>query len=174
MPKSTFINRLDGIQPRSETHASGHKLTAIEEESLVKQLLNADKQGFSVRPEFLRGMAQILLRERTKDPTAVLGVNWASSFIKHRPELHTRYNRRITYQRAKQEDPKVLKQWFGTVHDAIKEHGIHEDDIWNFDETGQGQIGRRITQGATYSFDMPRTLFTNWGWSSIIGTGGPP
>ena len=54
--------------------------------------------------------------------------------------------------------PSVLKQWFGTVHDAIKEHGIHEDDIWNFDETGQGQIGRRITQGATYSFDMPRTL----------------
>src|SRR5699024_8436340 len=77
-PKTTFINRLDGIQPRSETRASGHKLTAVEEESLVKQLLNADKRGFSVRPEFLRGMAQILLRERTQNPTAVLGVNWAS------------------------------------------------------------------------------------------------
>ena len=44
--------------------------------------------------------------------------------------------RRITYQRAKQEDPKVLKQWFETVRKAIQEHGIHEDDIWNFDETG--------------------------------------
>lgn len=90
-------------------------MTGVEEESLVKQLLNADKRGFSVRPEFLRGMAQILLRERTKDLTAVLGVNWASSFIKHRPELRTRYNRRIAYQIAKQEDPKVLKQWFGTA-----------------------------------------------------------
>ena len=38
----------------------------------------------------------------------------------------------------------------------------------------QGQIDRHITQDPTYSFDMPRMLFTNWGWSSIIGTRGPP
>ncbi|KAG2000713.1 hypothetical protein GB937_010911, partial [Aspergillus fischeri] len=60
----------------------------------------------------------------------------AYSFIKRRPELRTRYNQRITYQRAKQEDPKVIKQWFETVREAIQEHSIHKDDIWNFDETG--------------------------------------
>ena len=79
-------------------------------------------------------MAQILLHKRTQDSTATIGVNWASSFIRRRPELRTRYNWRITYQRAKQEDSKVLNQWFETVHAAIQEHGIHEDDIWNFDE----------------------------------------
>jgi hypothetical protein len=25
---------------------------------------------------------------------------------------------------------------FKTIHETIQEHGIHEDDIWNFDETG--------------------------------------
>jgi hypothetical protein len=30
----------------------------------------------------------------------------------------------------------VLKQWFATVRETIQEYGIHEDDIWNFDETG--------------------------------------
>jgi hypothetical protein len=104
-------------------------LTAIEEEVLVKRVLDADKRGFSIRPDFLRGMAQILLRKRSQDSTAVLGVNWAYSFVKRRPELRARYNRRITYQRAKQENPKVIKQWFETVHGAIQEHGIHEDDI---------------------------------------------
>jgi hypothetical protein len=73
------------------------------------KLLYADKRGFLIRPQFLRGMAQILLRERTQDPTAVLGINWAYKFIKRNPELRTRYNRRISYQRAKQEDPKVIK-----------------------------------------------------------------
>ena len=29
-----------------------------------------------------------------------------------------------------------MKQWFEVVHATIQEHGIHEDDIWNFDETG--------------------------------------
>jgi hypothetical protein len=81
-------------------------------------------------------MAQILLRKRIQDPTAVLGINWSYSFTRRRPELHTRYNWRITYQRAKQEDPKVIKQWFETVCEVIQEHGIHKDDIWNFDETG--------------------------------------
>lgn len=28
-----------------------------------------------------------------------------------------------------------MKQWFETVHEAIQEHGIHKDDMWNFDET---------------------------------------
>jgi hypothetical protein len=123
------------MKSRSETRASGHKLTDFEEEALVKQLLDADKRGFSIRPQYLREMAQILLHKRTQDSTATIGVNWAS-FIRRRPELRTRYNRKITYQRAKQEDPKVLNQWFETVHAAIQEYGIHEDDIWNFDETG--------------------------------------
>ena len=81
-------------------------------------------------------MAQILLSERTQDSLQTLDANWTSKFVKHHPALRTRYNQRITYQRAKQEDPRVIKQWFETVHAAIQEHGIHEDDIWNFDETG--------------------------------------
>lgn len=101
MPESTLINRLNGINPRSETRANGHKLTVIEEEVLIKQLLDPDKRGFPIRPEFLRTMAHILLRERTRDLTAQLSVNWASKFVKRHHELRTRYNRRITYQRAK-------------------------------------------------------------------------
>lgn len=91
-----------------ETRANSHKLTRFEEESLLKQLLDADKRGFSIRPEFLRGMAEILLRNRRQDSTASLGINWSYKFVKRHPELHTRYTRRITYQRAKQEDPKVI------------------------------------------------------------------
>jgi hypothetical protein len=63
VPEATLRSQLRGIKPQSETHANGHKLTAIEEETLVKRLLDADKQGFSIRPEFLRGMAQILLHK---------------------------------------------------------------------------------------------------------------
>lgn len=41
--KATLRNRLKGMKSRSETRASGHKLTDFEEEALVKQLLDADK-----------------------------------------------------------------------------------------------------------------------------------
>ena len=135
VPEATLRRRLQGRKSRAETRATGHKLNSLEEEVLFKRSLDADKRGFSIRPEFLRGMAQILLRERTQDPEATVGVNWAYKFVKRHPALRTRYNRRITYQRAKQEDPEVIKQWFVTVREAIQEHGIYEDDIWNFDET---------------------------------------
>ncbi|KAJ5819468.1 hypothetical protein N7474_005059 [Penicillium riverlandense] len=114
VPETTLRRRLNGSKSRAETRANGHKLNQFEEEVLEKKLLEADKRGFSIRPEFLRGMAQILLRDRTQDPTATLGVNWTYKFIKRHPALRTRYNRRITYQRAKQEDPNIIKQWFAT------------------------------------------------------------
>jgi hypothetical protein len=97
--KQPLLNRLRGIKPRAETRANSHKLTALEEEVLAKRLLDADRRGFSIRPQFLRGMTHILLYARTNDPTSVIGVNWAYKFIKRHPALRTRYNRRISYQR---------------------------------------------------------------------------
>ncbi|KKA16978.1 hypothetical protein T310_9415, partial [Rasamsonia emersonii CBS 393.64] len=64
VPEATLRARLKGRQPRAETRANGHRLKAIEEETLIQRLLEADKRGFPIRPEFLRSMAQILLRER--------------------------------------------------------------------------------------------------------------
>jgi hypothetical protein len=54
-------------------------------------------------------MAETLLCDCTRNATATLGVNWPYTFTKRCPELRTRYNQRITYQRAKQEDLKVIK-----------------------------------------------------------------
>jgi hypothetical protein len=169
--RTTLRARLDGRKSRSETRANGHKLTNSEEDVLVKKLLDADKRGFSIRSEFLRQMAETLLRDRTRNATATLGVNWPYTFTKRRPELRTRYNRRITYQRAKQEDPKVIKQWFQTVQEVIEEHGIHEDDIWNFDETGfaMGVCTTSKVITAVERSERPRTVIQgNWEWVTII------
>jgi hypothetical protein len=74
-------------------------------------------------------MAHILLYKRTNDPTLVIGVNWAYKFIKHHPALCTRYNIRISYQQAKQEDLKIIEQWFKLIYTTIQEYGIHEDNM---------------------------------------------
>ncbi|GFF97053.1 hypothetical protein IFM47457_11199 [Aspergillus lentulus] len=55
--ESSLRKWLAGVKPRAETCANGYKLTVTEEESLVKQLLDADKQGFLIQLEFLCGMA---------------------------------------------------------------------------------------------------------------------
>ena len=108
VPEATLRTRLKGRQSRVEVRANRHKLTEFEEESLVKQLLDADKRGFPIRPEFIRRIAQILLSGRLQNSTTVLDINWAYKFTKRHPQLSTQYSRRITYQRAKQENPRVI------------------------------------------------------------------
>jgi hypothetical protein len=81
-------------------------------------------------------MANILPAARGPTPLSIVSVNWVSSYIKCRDDLRTRFSRRYDYQRALNEDPKSLREWFATVQRVIDENGIQPEDIYNFDETG--------------------------------------
>jgi len=48
VPEATLCTYLKERQPHTETHANDHKLKTIEEKTLIQQLLEADKQGFSI------------------------------------------------------------------------------------------------------------------------------
>ena len=98
-------------------------------------------------------------------------VNWAFTFVRCHPQLRTRFNRQIPYQQAKQEDPKIIKQWFNMILETIQEHGIHEHDIWNFDETdfamGLCTTSKVIT--AIERSEQPHTVIQgNHEWVTII------
>lgn len=41
----------------------------------------------------------------------------------------------MSRERAKQQDPEVIKPSFETVREDIQSHSVYEDDIWNFNET---------------------------------------
>jgi hypothetical protein len=43
VPETTLRARVDGRKSRTETRPSDHKLKAIEEKTLIKKLLEADK-----------------------------------------------------------------------------------------------------------------------------------
>jgi hypothetical protein len=111
-------------------------LTEFEEESLVQWILSMDSRGAAPRPSTVRDMANILLADRGNMPVLTVGKNWASNFVNRREELQIRFSRRYDYQRAQNEDPKILREWFKTVQSVINKNGIQSDDIYNFDETG--------------------------------------
>jgi len=78
-------------------------------------------------------MANRLLRDRD---TACVGKNWASNFVRRRPELKTVFSRKYDYSRALCEDTKLIQGWFSLIHNTIAKYGIADMDIYNFDETG--------------------------------------
>jgi hypothetical protein len=106
----------------------------LEEASLKKWILDMDERGLPPTQDMVRTMANLLLSHKG-EPEAV-SLNWVSHFIKQHDEITSKYTHKYDYQRAKCEDPKIIKQWFDLVQNTIVKYGILEQDIYNFDETG--------------------------------------
>jgi hypothetical protein len=109
VPRSTLRHRLAGLTNRAETRANNHKLSEIEEQSLVKWVVSMDMRGAAPRPPHMRDMVNLLLAERGSTPSPTVGQKWVYNFIQRSPELKTRLSRRYDYQRARCEDPIVIQ-----------------------------------------------------------------
>lgn len=137
--RDTLRRRRAGIVARHERSAPTRKLNDCEEQVLVNWILDMDSRGYSPRVAEVRRKADILLKERTqstnKDPPTV-GHNWSTNFIKRRPELRSKFQRKKDQQRAKCEDPKIIGEWFKLVENVKAKYGVPDEDIYNFDETG--------------------------------------
>jgi hypothetical protein len=136
IPESTLRTRLSGTTPRAFSRANSHKLSEIEEETLEKWILSIDSRGSAPRPSMVREMANVLLEKRGITPVSSVGEKWVYNFVKRRPLLSSRFSKRYNYERAKCEDPEVIKGWFNLVQKTILQFRIHPDDVYNFDETG--------------------------------------
>lgn len=155
VPLTTLHARTAGRISRVDKHPSGHKLTQLEEDSHTEWIISMDTRGAAPRPSTVREMANILLAARGNHPPPTVGVNWVSTFINRRYELRTRFSKRYDYQRALNEDPKSIREWFATVQRVIDDNGIQPEDIYNFDETGfaMGLISAQkvVTRAEYYS-----------------------
>ncbi|KAG6995868.1 hypothetical protein FocnCong_v015214 [Fusarium oxysporum f. sp. conglutinans] len=102
-------------------------------------------------------MANRLLADRD---ASLVGKRWAINFIKRQPELKTCFQRRYDYQRAKCEDPTIIRNWFRLVENTIAKYGIRSDDIWNFDETGfmMGVISSGIVVTSSERHVKPKSV----------------
>ncbi|RYC79640.1 hypothetical protein BFJ63_vAg17476 [Fusarium oxysporum f. sp. narcissi] len=129
----TLQPRRNGMQARCDSIPNSRKLSDLEDQIIVQFALDLDSRGFPSRLRFVEEMANSLLADRDKPP---VGKRWAHNFVKRQPELKTRIFRRYNYQRAKCEDPTIIRGWFRLVQNTIAKYGIRSDDIWNFDETG--------------------------------------
>ena len=81
------------------------KLTSTKELVIVQHILKLDEQGYPPRLTNVEDMANSLLAERNQPP---VGKNWAGTFVKRRPKLTVKFNRKYDYKRALCKDPEVI------------------------------------------------------------------
>ena len=168
VPAKTLSRRRSGQTARRDTRPPCQKLTQFEEDAIVRYIIDLDSRSFPPRIGGVEDMANRLLRAR--DASRV-GVNWASNFVQRRPELRTRFNRRIDYQRVLCEDPDAYRAWFTLVRNIIEKNGILDEDIYNFDETGfvMGQISSEMVVTTSDRRGRPRAAQQgNREWVTVI------
>src|SRR6478609_7497080 len=124
----TLRRRQHGIQSRRDTIQKSHRLSDLEEEILIHFILDLDSRGFPPRLRGVKEMADQLVADRDAPP---VGTRWASNFVKRHPDLKTRSFRKYDYQRAKCEDPTIIRNWFTLVSNTIAKYGIRSNDIYN-------------------------------------------
>jgi hypothetical protein len=109
------------------------KLFKTEEDVIIQHILDLDARGFPPWLAAVKDIADSLLAERHCD---LVSQNWAATFIKRRPELKVKFNRKYDYKRALCEDPEIIQGWFRLVENMKAKYSILDDDTYNFDETG--------------------------------------
>ena len=81
-------------------------------------------------------MANIILGADSVAPPKPVGKNWVTEFTKHRPEIKSRFARKINHQRALCKDLKVISAFFDELQKVKNQYSIVDEDIYNFNETG--------------------------------------
>jgi hypothetical protein len=133
IPRSTLSTRSAGTTFIHDCTPESTKLLKTEEEVIVQHILDLDARGFPPQLAAVADMANSLRAERH---LGHVGINWASTFGRHRPEVKVKFNRKYDYKRALCKDPQVIRDWFRLVENTKAKYGILDVDTYNFDEAG--------------------------------------
>ena len=133
VPESTLRDRMTGRTPLNERRPAVHNLTKLEEEVIVRKILEMDSRGFAPRLAGVEDMANFILESRGGRRVGKL---WAHRFVQRQPDLKTPFNRVYDFQRALCEDPELIGAWFRLVENMRAKYGVVDSDFYNFDETG--------------------------------------
>ncbi|KAJ3527259.1 hypothetical protein NM208_g10786 [Fusarium decemcellulare] len=166
--RMTLGRRQNGLQSRRDWIPKSRRLSDLEEQIIVQFILDLDWRGFPPRLRAVEEMANRLLADRDALP---VGKRWAHNFVTRHHDLKTRFFRKYDYQRAKCEDPTVIRDWFRLVANVIAKYGIRSDDMYNFDETGflMGMIASGMVVTGSERRGRPKSVQPgNREWITVI------
>ena len=108
--ETTLRRRIGGAVSRPQKTANCQKLSATEESTLSAWILDMDKHGLPLQLSIVCHLAQLLVSVCL--PSTTIGENWVNHYVKHHPELRSKYTWKFDYQHTKCKDSRLIKSWF--------------------------------------------------------------
>lgn len=134
VPRSTLRGRKGGKETRSHAHISLQRLSADEEDALVRACSQLNAWGWPLRSNTLENLAFKFLKD--KGDTRKLGANWYKNFIARNPEITLKRARAISDYRRDDSNFQIVTEWFDLFKITVSKYDIAEGDIYNMDNKG--------------------------------------
>ena len=124
----TLQRRLRGSGTHQSAQQNTRNLTATEETTLTKWILDLAERGHPVRFYHIEYMANQLLSAH-RGASSKVGTNWTQRFVNRNPAIRAQRYRKYDYEGALCEDPKKINEWFALVQKSIQKNGTLSCDI---------------------------------------------
>ncbi|APA06010.1 hypothetical protein SS1G_01573 [Sclerotinia sclerotiorum 1980 UF-70] len=131
LSKDTVTRHVKGGSSRSEARQSQQKLSAVQENVLLKWIKQLIISGYSPGHQLLKELAEELRSKQTYNldcpsfdslellPQHLLGYEWVPRFIKRHPHLTVVIGHRIESVRMDGATREICSTWFDTYQKAI-------------------------------------------------------
>ena len=136
--KDRLYRRIKGVGPRTTRKPVNHKLSAVQEASLLRYILSLDEIGHTIRYDQISSLANAILAEdhTNNDSASSVDHHWARRFLNRHPELYKVKQKPLELERKLVHDSGVLLDWFERFRQLRERYSVQNENIWNFDETG--------------------------------------
>lgn len=134
--RMTLGRRLKGGNTRQQARASQQALSPVQEDLLIKWIIDLDIAG--APPSFAQVREFAGLVSNASGGPSTIGKNWTTRFLQRHPDIKSKVGRKIEYLRAQNTTSESLQTFFNLFHDVVTRHSINATNIWNFDEHGLG------------------------------------
>jgi hypothetical protein len=138
VPHSTLHHCARGRRSREEKAQSQQYLTPLEEDVIVKFLLQMSDLGQPIRMKFIPSIAFSVTRKRPQAdrPLKPPGRNWAKAFENRHPVLQARRVKPLNWDRHEKNIYGKVTHWFEVIGKILQDPTILAENVYNMDETG--------------------------------------
>ena len=126
--------RRRGQRNRVKSHEEQQTLSSLQEQMLVRWILEAEQAGHAFNHAQLKDMASIVNKASGGDGS--IGKHWVIRFLQRNPQVHTKKGVSIANQRVHTLYSTNVSAWFSQLSSLLNTKGIYTTNIWNMDETG--------------------------------------
>jgi hypothetical protein len=142
IPPTTLFDKLHGPKSYHDAHVEEQACNPGEEKALIQWIQDWAAQGFPIRFDMVKAMAEHLILQRNSSGQREtisfkpLSHNWPARFVAQHRHLKSHIVRPLEVPQNLAYTHENFKKWFEVFRAAMDKYQVDYHNVYNIDETG--------------------------------------